>query len=170
VGGLSEPNPDVAAIANAIAIKASQYAIDGARNTVAQNSYRDPQAAGWQRIPHGPTCNFCLVLVGRGGVYKRSTANFRAHGHCDCSAAPSWDLNAEEVPSIAYQGSARMNALRNRAKVKGADGKPTPDAKSAERQLTAYRDRMNDYIANNQKELAGLRQQYNLGPAPAPSA
>jgi len=65
-------------------------------------------------------------------------------------------LNAEEVPSIAYQGSARMDALRNRAKA---------GDKSAQRQLDAYRSRMKTYIEQNQGKFAQLRQDYNLTPA-----
>lgn len=156
VGTLFTNSPDVAGMVSTIAAKAAQYAIDGAKNTVAQNSYRDPLASGWQRIPRGATCNFCLVLVGRGGVYKKSTVGFRAHGHCDCGSAPSWDPNAVEVPSIAYQASARMQGLRNRA----ANGDV-----SAQKQLSAYRNRVKAYIENNQSEFSQLRQTYNLTPA-----
>jgi hypothetical protein len=159
VGTLFTDEPDIAGMVNAIAVKAAEYAADGSKHTIAQNSYRDPMAAGWQRIPHGPTCDFCLMLVGRGGVYKRSTAYFRSHGHCDCGAAPSWDLNATEVPPIAYQASvkpSRMDSLRRRA----ADGD-----RSAQRQLEGYRSRVQSYIADNQGEFAKLRQTYNLTPA-----
>lgn len=147
---------DVAAFVQTVVSKTAQYALDGARNTIAQNSYRDPQAAGWVRVPYGATCDFCLMLVGRGGVYKRSTVAFRAHHNCDCGAAPSWDLNAKEVPTIAYQASGRMQALRNRA----ANGD-----RSAQRQLDAYRNRVKTYIDDNQGQFAHLRQDYNLTPA-----
>lgn len=156
VGTLFTDSPDVEAMVNSIVTKASQYAVDGARNTIAQNASRDPRASGWQRIPFGRTCDFCLMLVGRGGVYKRSTVNFRSHSNCDCGAAPSWDLNAAEVPDIAYQASSDMQALRNRA----ANGD-----RSAQRQLKAYRSRVQSYIADNQGEFAQLRKTYNLSPA-----
>lgn len=156
VGTLFTDQPDIAGMVNAIVSKASQYTVDGARNTIVQNSYRDPRSSGWHRIPVGKTCDFCLMLVGRGGVYKKSTAQFRAHGDCDCGAAPSWDLNAVEVPSIAYQASSRMQGLRDAA----ARG-----SKSAQRQLNAYRSRVQTYINDNQSEFAQLRQDYNLTPA-----
>lgn len=157
VGTMFTDTPNIANMVSVIAAKAAQYVGEGATNTIAQNATRDPRASGWQRIPHGATCDFCLMLVGRGGVYKRSTANFRAHPHCDCGAAPSWDLNAAEVPSIAYQASSNMQSLRNRA----AQGD-----RSAQRQLDAYRSRVQSYIADNQGEFAKLRQTYNLTPAP----
>jgi len=165
VGTLFTPNPDIAGMVGAIASKAAQYAVDGARNTVVQNTYRDPLASGWHRIPSGPTCDFCLMLVGRGGVYSKAGVGFRAHGHCDCGVAASWDLNAVQVPSIAYQASTRMQGLRDRALVRDAAGNPTADATSAQRQLNAYRGRVQTYIADNQGEFAQLRQTYNLTPA-----
>lgn len=161
VGTLFTDQPDIPGMVKAIVSKGSQYAVDGARNTIVQNSYRDPRASGWQRIPFGPTCDFCLMLVGRGGVYKRSTATFRAHGGCDCGAAPSWDPNAVEVPEIAYQASARMQGLRDAA---------TQGSKSAQRQLNAYRGRVQQYITDHQGEFAQLRQDFNLTPATSPVA
>lgn len=155
-GGLFGESPDVASVVAAIVSKASQYAVDGARNTIVENSYRDPRSSGWQRVPHGKTCDFCLMLVGRGGVYRESTVRFRSHGGCDCGAAPSWDPDAIEVPSIAYQASARMQGLRDAA----AAGN-----KSAARRLSSYRGRVAQYIADNQSEFAKLRQDYNLTPA-----
>lgn len=152
-GDLFGPAPDVAAFVETVALKASQYAMDGARNTIVQNTYRDPRAGGWQRVPYGPTCDFCLMLVSRGAVYKKSTAFFRAHPHCDCGAVPSWDLNAPQPSSVAYEASTRMDALRERA----ARGD-----KSAQRQLGAYRSRVRTYIENNQEQFAQTRQEYNL--------
>lgn len=156
VGTLFTEAPDINGMVAAIASKAAQYAVDGARNTIIQNSYRDPRAAGWQRIPRGATCDFCLMLVGRGGVYKKATASFKSHNNCDCGCAPSWDLNAVEVPKIAYQASERMQKLRNRA---------AAGDKSAQRQLDAYRSRIESYIEQNQGKFAQLRQDYNLTPA-----
>lgn len=155
-GELFVPEPDVQSFASGVAEKASQYIVDGARNTVAENSYRDPLAYGWRRVPVGATCDFCLLLVGRGGVYKRETALFRSHRHCDCGAAPSWDATAVEVPSIAYQASSDIQNLRDAA---------AAGDRSAAQQLAHHRERVSGYIARNQREFAHLRQEYNLTPA-----
>lgn len=45
--------------------------------------------AGWARVPLGDTCNFCIMLASRGGVYTRDTVVLgfngkRYHGECDC--------------------------------------------------------------------------------------
>jgi hypothetical protein len=149
---------DVAGFVESVVNKVSQYAMDGARNTVIQNAYRDPRAGGWQRVPHGKTCDFCIMLVDRGAVYKKSTANFRAHHHCDCGAVPSWDKDAKEPHKLAYEASSDMQALRDRA-AKGD--------RSAQRQLDGYRNRVNTYIENNQEQFATVRQDYNLPAEPA---
>lgn len=161
LGFMFQEEADVPSAVDAITSKAVQYAIDGARNTIVENSYRDQRASGWARVPHGKTCDFCLMLVGRGGVYRSAAAaRFKAHGHCDCGAVPSWDPSAAEVPSIAYQASTRMQALRDRA-----------DAgdRGAQRQLRAYRDRVASYIQANQDEFARLRTAYDLQPAAMPA-
>lgn len=63
---------------------------DHARYTVARNSVEDRGARGWQRVGDGNTCDFCSMLLGRGAVYTEATADFEAHDHCGCSAAPAW--------------------------------------------------------------------------------
>lgn len=148
-------NPEV--IAETLTSKIVEYAINGARNTIVQNTYRDPNASGWARVPYGATCDFCLMLVGRGGVYRtEASARFKSHRNCNCGAVPSWDPTAQSVPTIAYQASQRMQGLRDRA---------SNGDRSAQRQLSAYRDRVSSYIENNQDEFARLRRAYDLTPA-----
>lgn len=148
VGTVFTDTPDLASMITGIASKASQYAVDGARNTISENAIRDPRAAGWKRVAHGETCDFCLMLVGRGGVYSREGVVFKSHAGCDCGSVPSWDANAVEVPTIAYEASTGMQNLRDRA----AAGN-----KSAIRQLSAHNDRIQNWITDNTAELAELR-------------
>lgn len=107
VGTLFTDTPDLTEVTRAVSSKVGQYTVDGMRNTVLDNSIRDPRASGWKRVAHGETCDFCLMLVGRGGVYKESTVRFKSHGGCNCTAAPSWDPFAPEVPTVAYEASGR---------------------------------------------------------------
>lgn len=60
-----------------------------ARLTVANSAIEDPSARGWQRVGAG-NCEFCRMLIGRGAVYTEATADFAAHDHCNCAAAPAW--------------------------------------------------------------------------------
>lgn len=59
------------------------------RLTVSRSSIEDPQARGWMRVGT-PRCDFCAMLIGRGAVYTEATADFEAHDHCNCAAAPAW--------------------------------------------------------------------------------
>ena len=60
----------------------------GGRDTITKAVGADPEAQGWERVIEPGACGFCSMLAGRGGVYKESTVNFRAHDHCHCVAAP----------------------------------------------------------------------------------
>lgn len=63
---------------------------DHVRRTVADSAVADPAARGWKRVGDGSSCDFCSMLLGRGAVYTETTADFRSHDHCGCSAAPEW--------------------------------------------------------------------------------
>lgn len=68
------------------------------RDTITHNVGRDPARPRFARVPRGATtCDFCLMLAGRGWVYHtRTTAGEmnRFHAHCDCEIVPSWDAGA----------------------------------------------------------------------------
>lgn len=63
---------------------------NAARYTVAQSSIADPRAKGWQRVGDGSSCGFCSMLLGRGAVYTETSAQFKSHDHCGCTAAPAF--------------------------------------------------------------------------------
>lgn len=58
------------------------------RSTVQDSAINS--GAGWARVPMGDTCNFCVMLGSRGGVYeskKVAILGFSGktyHGDCDC--------------------------------------------------------------------------------------
>lgn len=89
-----------------------KYVLQPGRDTIQRSAVADPQAAGWHRETrasesYASGCDFCRMLAGRGGVYKRATATFASHSDCHCVAVPSWDANAPEVPVEAYKASER---------------------------------------------------------------
>lgn len=54
---------------------------------------KDPSGTRWARVPVGPTCGFCIMLAGRGYVYRtaESAGLMRAyHRNCNCDVYPSW--------------------------------------------------------------------------------
>lgn len=72
--------------------EATRLVLDGGRQTILQTASQDPAATGrWQRIAGANACPFCQMLADRGPVYSDDTADFAAHDHCGCAAAPEFD-------------------------------------------------------------------------------
>lgn len=62
------------------------------RSTMQGSAWKS--GAGWARVPSGPkTCEWCLMLASRGGVYgskelaDMGTDGKKYHGDCDCTPA-----------------------------------------------------------------------------------
>jgi hypothetical protein len=87
---LRQEVPDFAATRTLLEGGAQRRIVNSSRDTVMTSSVADPQARGWRRRARGKTCDFCLLLVNRGGVYTQASAQFKTHDHCDCYAEPSW--------------------------------------------------------------------------------
>lgn len=85
------------------------------RLTVTGASVADPKAHGWQRVGSGE-CSFCALLISRGTVYSRATADFASHDHCRCSAVPAW--SGHPVPVKPYTPSSRTITDADRARVR----------------------------------------------------
>lgn len=124
----------------------TKMVLEPARETTILSALADPQAAGWQRITRAGSCKFCRMLASKGDVYRRRTADFAAHGNCNCAAAPSWDKDAPEVDVRAYVASERMENVRQRAA--SDDPKVAAKAKAVLERHTArvrtYLDGMDD--------------------------
>ena len=65
-----------------------------AGDCIFENGRRDKAKPSYARVPSGSdTCDFCLMLAGRGFVYRNKVAaGFLNHYHdnCDCRVVPSW--------------------------------------------------------------------------------
>ena len=90
VGPLFAAEPDRAAALTLVDGGLQRTVADRHRLTIVENAVRDPEASGWTRHGSGGSCEFCLILIDRGSVYTDTTADFVAHDHCNCSAAPAW--------------------------------------------------------------------------------
>ncbi len=108
--------PDVSAVMRTVAQNAGKYVLGASRETVRRNSFIDPKGVGFQRVARTGACDFCLMFVGRGAVYKKETAFFAAHGDCNCAAVPSWDRDAPEVDVELYEASKRTTGMSERAR------------------------------------------------------
>lgn len=111
IGPMFQDNPDVAAVMRTVSANAGKYTLGASRETIRVNSFRDPRADGWRRVARGETCSFCLMLVGRGAVYRERTAFFASHSKCDCAAVPSFDPSAPEVDVRLYEASRRTTSM-----------------------------------------------------------
>jgi hypothetical protein len=128
---------------------ASQLLVMNAgRNEIIAAIEADREAKGWARVTKPGACAFCLMLAGRGAVYKsEKTASFRAHvpkngrgGFCQCTVQPLfgtyyeaaahvreakalWNSSTEGVPT-----EDKLNEFR-RALEGRSDGKRSPRGK-----------------------------------------
>lgn len=88
---------------------------NASRDTLTTATVRDPQARGWQRSGHGE-CAFCKMLIGRGSVFTKATADFAAHDNCRCVAVPVF--GGRPVPVKPYAVSDRDISDADRARVR----------------------------------------------------
>lgn len=98
------------------------------RETVVDNTDRDPDAVGWQRYARPGACKFCTMLVGRGAVFTESTARFAAHRNCHCVAGPSWDPDAPRASVIQYRASQSTRTAAQREALREYLNHNFPDA------------------------------------------
>lgn len=90
------------------------------RDTILGNRNRDPDAVGWKRIANPGACKFCVMLAGRGTVYRSKTVRFASHENCFCSAAPVFgkDDVGEEVSRFQYMASIRQRTPKQKAELR----------------------------------------------------
>ncbi|MGY2019391.1 VG15 protein [Nocardia gipuzkoensis] len=88
--------------------------VNQSRDVVTRTAIADPRARGWMRIGSGK-CDFCTMLISRGAVYTERTADFAAHDHCGCNAAPAF--NPEQIRSVKseFVASARRRSEETQA-------------------------------------------------------
>lgn len=79
------------------------------RDTILENRRRDPESVGWTRIAGPKACGFCRLLASKGAIFKKATADFAAHDHCGCTAAPVFRGGEQgpEASVLQYVGSRR---------------------------------------------------------------
>ena len=124
------------------------------RDTIVDQVAADPYGVGWHRNARPTACDFCIMLAGRGAIYRSErSASFASHGHCYCSASPSWDANAREVPARCYTASERMQKVRNRA----ADPSDPKKQAKAQRVLDNHRSNVNSWLKDMKPELDDYR-------------
>lgn len=89
------------------------------RDTILENSRRDPESIGWSRVA-GDGCPFCRMAAAKGAVYKRDTANFAAHPNCDCTAVQVYrdGRRGPEASALQYIGAKRRRTAAEKARLR----------------------------------------------------
>jgi hypothetical protein len=114
---LGDPDADSDAVLTRITGGLQRRITDSGRDTIAYNSFRDPQAQGWQREAEPGACGFCVMLSSRAVLYRsEDTAAFGAHDDCGCGAVPSF--GGERKPVRAYTPSERVATDADRARAR----------------------------------------------------
>jgi hypothetical protein len=110
-----DPNPD--AVVSKVVGGMQRTTADAFRETIIDNTRRDPNAIGWRRIGHGNTCEFCRMLINRGAVYlTEDSANFAAHDLCKCTVAAAFKgedigpLTPEEMETVGDDTPSAVEA------------------------------------------------------------
>lgn len=99
------------------------------RDTITENTHRDPSAVGWRRVTRGGSCKLCTMLASRGAVYRESTARFATHENCDCGAQPVFDGQpGQEADAMQYVASRRRTSQRDRDRLRDYLNEHFPDA------------------------------------------
>lgn len=90
---------------------------DAAREVIVENTKRDPGATGWRRVLRGDgDCPFCRFQAARGAVFKKDTAVFSAHLHCDCGAVAVFKGQdvGPEADALQYVAAARERTAKEK--------------------------------------------------------
>lgn len=90
------------------------------RETVTENTRRDPAADGWRReVGSNEACKFCRFLARDGAVYSGAAVRFAAHTHCGCAAVPSFTGQGGRRASVLqYVASKRTRTPAERARLR----------------------------------------------------
>lgn len=103
---------------------ATRLVLEGDRQTTMRTMQQSDRVAGYRRVAgRSSPCPFCLMLIGRGAVYSKETADFRSHDRCSCKPELLYRHEPEppEVRRLSEQwskataghsGMAAINAWR----------------------------------------------------------
>ena len=83
----------------------------GFRDSILGNSRMDEDSIGWSRVARPGACKFCLMLSDKGAVFTEATADFAAHGNCNCAARPEFrgGEHGPEASVMQYVASSKRS-------------------------------------------------------------
>lgn len=98
-----------------------QIILAGGRNTIDNSSRANRRSGKYRRVTDGQPCAFCAMLVSRGPVYSQTTAYFRSHDKCGCTAEEifgQWQPNELESKwAASYDEAAKAADLSGQSRI-----------------------------------------------------
>lgn len=128
---------EMARMVDEVAALAAKEVARGYRDSILGNTRTDAESIGWSRVARPGACKFCVMLAGKGSVYRaESSAIFAAHKGCNCAARPEFrgGDHGPEANVVQYVASSRrardesVQAARN-ARVRKYLNKNYPEAR-----------------------------------------
>lgn len=110
-------DPDLAEAVNRLGAAVEYEVFDSFTGSIDGNVRADSEAIGWSRNANYGACKFCLMLAGRGAVYRtRESVQFAAHTNCRCTCVPAFrgGDHGPEASVIQYQASQRYRTKAQR--------------------------------------------------------
>ena len=83
----------------------------GGRDLIDQSVRYRGRSGRYRRVTGARACAFCAMLASRGPVYSETTAYFRSHHVCGCSAEPVFGDWAPNEREALWRASYRQAAL-----------------------------------------------------------
>lgn len=121
---------EAARLVDEAALLAGKEVARGFRVSIEGNARMDEDAIGWSRVARGGACKFCVMLAGRGAVFRKETVSFAAHKGCSCAARPEFrgGDHGPEASAMQYLASSKNRTPEQREKLRTYLNENYPDA------------------------------------------
>lgn len=123
----ADPQPPQSRLAEVVQLEVAR----ANRQTVLENTRRDPQGVGWKRVARADSCKFCQFAA-RGSVIYRSevAGRFAAHTNCNCAAIPWFrgQPRGPEASVLQYTSQRRARSAQEKARLRDWLNAEYPDA------------------------------------------
>jgi hypothetical protein len=104
-----------------------QIILAGGRNLIDNSARANRRSGRYRRVTDGYPCTFCAMLVSRGPVYSETTAYFRSHKKCGCTAEEvigEWEPTELESRWVAsYEDAAKAADLAGQSRIAPKPGR-----------------------------------------------
>lgn len=115
----SERAPDPGLALSKLSGGLQRMVVNADRSTVIENVRRDPAAQRWFRYASANACAFCSMLAGVARYREQSTADFKPHDDCHCTAVPTFAGAEPELPDYYADWQAGYSQVADELRAAG---------------------------------------------------